>query len=115
MAKQALVTVVVLTSRLENIVMGRGLFLKNIMKNEKVKGAILVVSILVNYVVLNFKKSIKSMRRQLLSNFGIWETRYQMLTRSLGRVLEDVGNKESYNELLKTTEFIRIFQTVPIE
>lgn len=89
--------------------------MKNIIKNKKVIGILLVVSLLANFYLLNELYKAKQIGQVASSNnFGIWETRYQMLTSSLGRVLEDPNDKESYNELIENTEFIRIFQTVPL-
>lgn len=75
----------------------------------------LVVSLLVNLYLLN-ELYMANKYDQVASsnNLNIWKTRYEMLTRSLGRVLEDVNDKESYDELEENTEFIRIFQTVPM-
>lgn len=89
--------------------------MKNIMKNKKVLGTMLVVSLLVNFYLLNeLYKANQIDQGASANNFHKWETHYQALTGNLGRVLKDVNDKESYNELIKNTEFLREFQTVPM-
>ena len=85
------------------------------MKNKKVLGAMLVISLLVNFYLFNELYMANQIDKVAsANNFHTWETRYQMLTRSLENVLEDVNDKESYNKLVDNTEFIRVFQTVPM-
>jgi hypothetical protein len=97
-----------------NLIWGM-LFMKSIIKNKNFIGIMLIVSLLGNFYLLNeLYKANQIDKVASANNFHTWETRYQMLTQSLGRVLEDVNDKESYNELIENTEFIRIFQTVPM-
>lgn len=85
---------------------------EHILKKIKV---LLVVSLIANIYLFNELYKANQIDKVASSNnFSIWETRYQMVTNSLGRVLEDPTDQESYHSLLDSTEFLRVYQTVPM-